>query len=73
MLIDRNAKIPAPGDIVHTNGWLRPRLVGHRPVFLVKPHGEFMWEDIERKRRKQDQPVLSDGQVATATHVMPSF
>ena len=50
--IDRDAKIPAPEDIVHTNNWLRPRLVGHRPVLLVRPQGESVWENIGRKRKR---------------------
>jgi hypothetical protein len=55
--IDRNAMIPGRQDIVMTNGWLRPRLIGHRPVLLVKPQGQSLWENIDRKRSKKDQPI----------------
>ncbi len=71
--IDRDAKIPAPEDIVHTNGWLRPRLVGHRPVLMVKPQGESVWENIDQKRRKKGLPALPDEKVAAATRVISSF
>jgi len=37
---DRDARVPSPEDIVHTNGWLRPRLWGRRAVLLVMPKDE---------------------------------
>jgi len=49
---DRDAPIPAPGDRVLTNGWLRPRLLGHRPVLLVRSNSKGGWENIYCKRRK---------------------
>jgi hypothetical protein len=49
---DRDAPMPAPGDRVLTNRWLRPRLLGHRPVLLVRPKGEGVWENVYGKRRK---------------------
>ena len=49
---DRDARIPAPQDQVLTNRWLRPRLLGHRPVLLVRPQSEGVWENIYGKRRK---------------------
>ena len=52
--IDRDAKIPASDDIINTNGWLRPRLIGNRPVLFVKPQGQSVWENIDRKRTKKD-------------------
>jgi hypothetical protein len=51
---DRDARIPAPGDRVLTHRWLRPRLLGHRPVLLVRPKGDGVWENIYSKRRKAD-------------------
>ncbi|WP_319524604.1 hypothetical protein [uncultured Desulfosarcina sp.] len=60
---DRDAKVPSPNDVVFTHGWLRPRLVGHRPVLFVKPQGESVWENIDRKRRKKDHPTSFDKQV----------
>jgi hypothetical protein len=56
--IDRNAMLPARNDIVMTNGWLRPRLIGHRPVLLVQPQEPSEWENIDRKRRKKDHAIL---------------
>jgi hypothetical protein len=58
--IDRDASIPAPEDMVNTNGWLRPRLWGKRPVLIVRPKGEGMWESYGEKRHKQRKdPSLS--------------
>jgi len=34
---DRDARVPAPEDLVHTKGWLHPRLWGRRAVLLVTP------------------------------------
>ncbi len=58
MSIERDAKVPAPNDIVITNGWLRPRLIGHRPVLFVQPQGESIWENIDRRRRKNDHSTM---------------
>jgi hypothetical protein len=35
--MERDAKVPAPNDTVITNGWVRPRLLGHQPALLVNP------------------------------------
>jgi tRNA(Ile2) C34 agmatinyltransferase TiaS len=64
--IDRDAKVPSPDDVVFTHGWLRPRLVAHRPVLFVKPQGESAWENIDRKRRKKDHPTSFDERVELA-------
>jgi len=50
---DRDARVPAPGDRVHTRGWLRPRLWGGRAVVLVTPAGEGAWESVGRKRGRR--------------------
>jgi hypothetical protein len=49
---DRDARMPAPQDRVLTNRWLRPRLLGHRPVLLVRPKSDGVWANIYTKRRK---------------------
>jgi len=49
---DRDATVPAPEDIVHTKGWLRPRLWGRRAVLLVTPKDEGVWESIGERRNK---------------------
>jgi len=51
--LDRDAMIPGPEDMVNTNGWLRPRLWGGKPVLPVVCRGENMWEGVGQKRRKE--------------------
>ena len=53
--LDRDAICPAPGDLVRTKGWLRPRLWGHEVVLPVKPMGPGRWESMGEKRKK-DKP-----------------
>jgi tRNA(Ile2) C34 agmatinyltransferase TiaS len=52
--IDRDAKIPAPGDLVFTKGWLRPRLWGGRAVLPVTPISEGRWDSIGGKRKRRE-------------------
>ncbi|MDP4256470.1 MAG: hypothetical protein Q8938_20905, partial [Bacteroidota bacterium] len=33
--VDRNARVPSPGDLVDTSGWLRPRLLGGKAILPV--------------------------------------
>jgi hypothetical protein len=66
--IDRNAMMPARDDIVLTNGWLRPRLIGHRPVLLVKPQGQSGWANIDRKRSKNNHPNVQKENLAVAAN-----
>ena len=49
---DRDARVPAPEDLVYTKGWLRPRLWGTRAVLLVAPKKEGVWESIGERRNK---------------------
>jgi hypothetical protein len=58
--LDRDARIPAPNDAVITHGWLRPRLMGHRAVLLVRPLGPSTWENVYHKRKKSDHPTEQD-------------
>lgn len=56
--LDRDGQFPAPGDLVHTKGWLRPHLWGNRPILPVLPVGNGIWESLGEKRRhdeKQDR------------------
>ena len=53
--LERDTICPAPGDLVRTKGWLRPRLWGHEAVLPVKPMGPGHWESIGDKRKK-DKP-----------------
>lgn len=50
--IDREAKVPAPADMVFTKAWLRPRLLGSSAVLLAMPKDEGLWEALGEKRRK---------------------
>ena len=49
---DRDARVPAPDDLVHTKGWLRPRLWGNQAVLLVTPREDGVWESIGERRNK---------------------
>ena len=51
--MERDANVPAPSDAVITNGWIRPRLLGHRPVLFVTPKGNGEWKNIYWKRNKR--------------------
>ncbi|WP_054029558.1 hypothetical protein [Desulfatitalea tepidiphila] len=55
---DRDTRIPAPSDTVITKGWLRPRLIAHRPVLFVSPKGPNLWENIHEKRKKNGTPII---------------
>lgn len=55
--LDRDGKVPAPDDMVHTKGWLRPRLWGSRAVLPVMPQANGHWESLGRKRRKEGDRV----------------
>jgi len=48
--MDRDSRLPAPGDLVHTKRWLRPRLWGHQAVLPVMPAEEGHWECMGGKR-----------------------
>ena len=56
---DRDARVPSPEDIVHTKGWLRPRLWGNRAVLLVTPREEGVWESIGERRNKGEETVAT--------------
>jgi len=47
--LDRDAQVPGPTDIVENKGWLRPRLLGGRPVLPVMPRGDGIWEALGKK------------------------
>jgi hypothetical protein len=50
--LDRDAISPAPGDVVRTKGWLRPRLWGYEAVLPLTPAGPGNWESLGEKRKK---------------------
>jgi hypothetical protein len=50
--LDRDALFPRPEDVVHTKGWLRPRLWGSVAVLPVLPAGPGEWVTMGEKRNK---------------------
>ncbi len=61
--LDRNAQVPAPEDLVHTKGWLRPRLWGNRAVLSATSIGSGIWESLGEKRKKtnhKNEDVMMD-------------
>lgn len=59
--IDRDARVPARDDIIETSGWLRPRLLGGKPVLIVKEKDLHLWESIGKKRGKEKMEVSQYG------------
>ena len=57
---DRDARVPADEDLVHTKGWLRPRLWGNRAVLLVAPKEDGVWESVGQKRNKGKETAATD-------------
>jgi len=49
--VDRNAAVPASADRLVTHQWVRPRLLGHQPVLMVRPGGNGVWENLGYKRK----------------------
>jgi tRNA(Ile2) C34 agmatinyltransferase TiaS len=56
---DRDARVPAPEDLVYTKGWLRPRLWGRRAVLLVTPKNGGAWESIGERRNKGKKGIAT--------------
>ncbi len=48
MTLERNVQPPAPGDMIDTQGWLRPRLCGGRAVLPVLWKQTGLWFSIGR-------------------------
>ncbi len=59
--LDRDAKVPARGDVVSTSGWLRPRLLGGKAVLIVTEKGAHQWESIGKKRGKEKKEASAHG------------
>ena len=51
--LDRDARVPGRDDMVETHGWLRPRLLGGKPVLMVTEIGPRLWESTGKKRSKE--------------------
>lgn len=50
--IDRNALVPGRDDQVDTQGWLRPRLWGFKPVLPVQNLSRGFWRSVGSKRKQ---------------------
>jgi len=54
--LDQDASVPNPAEVVITNGWVRPRMLGHKPVLPVLPAASSekgVWENIGRRRHRK--------------------
>jgi len=61
--MQRDANVPAPNDTVITNGWLRPRLLGHLPVLFLSPQRKGRWKNIYWKRNKRNNHLEKHEQI----------
>ncbi len=50
--VDRDAPVPVPEDVVHTNGWLRPRLLGGKAVLPAISKGKNLWQAMGKRERE---------------------
>ena len=50
--LERDAKQPAPEDLVSTHNWLRPRLWGNRAVLPAHKTSEGFWKSLGKKQKK---------------------
>lgn len=57
--IDRNALATSKDDIVDTQGWLRPRLWGCRPVIPVESCGHGRWKAVGGKNKPAHLNIAS--------------
>jgi hypothetical protein len=56
--LDHNASVPKPDEVVITNRWVRPRMLGQKPVLPVWPAASSengVWENIGRKRHRKNR------------------
>jgi hypothetical protein len=60
--LDRDAAPPKPGDLVVHGGWFRPRLLGGKPVILVRPDGvgRFRFDDGGKRKGDSGEPCRSE-------------
>lgn len=71
--LDRDGQVPAPGDIVLTKNWLRPRLWGSRAILPVVPKGTGVWESLGGKRPKNGANHGNAQSVSNVTERLPSL
>lgn len=51
--LSRNGEVVPPDALLETGGWLRPRLLGGRPVLLVEP-ADGGWRCFDRRQREPE-------------------
>ena len=51
--VDRDAQTPASGDMINTDGWLRPRLWGGKPILPVMLNEKNLWESLGKKNGRK--------------------
>jgi hypothetical protein len=51
--LDRDASVPKPDEVVITHRWVRPRMLGKKPVLPVASAGKGIWENIGKKRGRK--------------------
>lgn len=49
--MDRDARVPGTEETIETKDWLRPRLIGFKPVLPVLPKGKNGWEVLGEKKK----------------------
>lgn len=64
--VDRNVQAPKPTDRLDTQGWLRPRLWGGRPVAPVTNTGPDTWTAIGKQRPGEPGQSQQEGAHAGA-------
>lgn len=62
--MDRDALVPAPDDVVETEGWLRPRLMASSPVLPVTALPHRRWKAMGIKHKDKHMPG-AHGETAT--------
>jgi hypothetical protein len=65
--LDRDASVPKPEEMVITNNWVRPRLVGWEPVLMVREKGKGTWVNIGEKRQKNKYSLADVSDLNRAT------
>lgn len=51
--VDRQAPLPFSSEVVHTNGWLRPRLWAGKPILPVQKSADGTWVCVGGKKLKE--------------------
>jgi len=66
LAVDRDGPIPGPGDLVHHDDWLRPRLWAGVPVVPVQRDGAGGWFAVGPRTIEAAPPAASDAAPTSA-------